>query len=545
MICILHGYLLDGSGSNLWTRSIVGSLCRQGEVVHLVCQEYHPEEFDFIAEAYRYHTDGTVETIFEREVAYKGRCVMHKPQLGDTLPVYVWDRYEEFTNVVPMIALPDEAIEDYLNRNTRAVMRVTGAYSITAIHANHAILMSVVAERVSAATSIPFAIMPHGSDIEYAVKKDDRFLRFAVRAFTKAKRIFVIGKEMRERVNKVLYEVEGVDRKMTRLNLGVDTDQFKPVSIESRREEVRKMLGLLADAPRGKSASLSRSMLEKLYGEIGEEELKAVIAVTSGYMAKLPDKDIEAKLESVDWERDKIILFVGRLIASKGLQSILAALPLILERHPSSRLIVVGHGPLREAFEAMLWALEQGEQALVERIAGWGSGLERSEPKEFAQVRRFYDELANLEKLRAYFEQAQTRIRSDRVIFTGYLTHRELRHLFPCCDVAIFPSVVAEAGPLVFLEALASGCFPLGTYFAGMAASIDSVAEALPPEDAELMKLSADESRTVASIVEKTSAALTLGGKHKAALREVAEQRYDWNNVAKKFISELRLLKSE
>jgi hypothetical protein len=46
----------------------------------------------------------------------------------------------------------------------------------------------------------------------------------------------------------------------------------------------------------------------------------------------------------------------------------------------------------------------------------------------------------------------------------------------PCCDVAIFPSVVAEVGPLVFLEALASGAFPLGTYFAGMAASINSVA---------------------------------------------------------------------
>ena len=43
------------------------------------------------------------------------------------------------------------------------------------------------------------------------------------------------------------------------------------------------------------------------------------------------------------------------------------------------------------------------------------------------------------------------------MIFTGYLTHRELRHLFPCCDAAVFPSLVKEAGPLVFLEALASG----------------------------------------------------------------------------------------
>ena len=99
----------------------------------------------------------------------------------------------------------------------------------------------------------------------------------------------------------------------------------------------------------------------------------------------------------------------------------------------------------------------------------------------------------------------------DSVIFTGYLTHHELRYLFPCCDVAIFPSVVAEAGPLVFLEALASGCFPLGTYFAGMAASIDSVAHVLENEDVEVMKINHDEKDSVKNIAENVIKAF-LGG---------------------------------
>ena len=55
---------------------------------------------------------------------------------------------------------------------------------------------------------------------------------------------------------------------------------------------------------------------------------------------------------------------------------------------------------------------------------------------------------------------------NDQVVFTGYLNHDALRHLFPCCDVAVFPSLIPEAGPLVFYESLASGCVPLGTYFA-------------------------------------------------------------------------------
>jgi len=50
MIAILHGYLLEGSDSNLWTRSIVRSLCENGRIVHLMCQENHPELYVFINE---------------------------------------------------------------------------------------------------------------------------------------------------------------------------------------------------------------------------------------------------------------------------------------------------------------------------------------------------------------------------------------------------------------------------------------------------------------------------------------------------------------
>ncbi|NOQ98407.1 MAG: glycosyltransferase, partial [Calditrichae bacterium] len=121
----------------------------------------------------------------------------------------------------------------------------------------------------------------------------------------------------------------------------------------------------------------------------------------------------------------------------------------------------------------------------------------------------------------------------NSVLFTGYLTHRELCYLFPACDVAIFPSVVAEAGPLVFLEAMASGCFPIGTYFAGMAASIDSVSQALPPDVADLMKLSPRADQTVIDIIAKVKSALHVDDIYKKYLRDVAIEKYDWNNISK------------
>lgn len=549
MICIIHGYLLDGSGSNLWTRSIVQALCREGEIVHLVCQEPHPASYDFIAESYRYHLDGSVETMFRRDVPYSGRCIMHKPQIGDTLPVYVWDHYEEFSKVVPMIELPDEAINYYLDRNTEALMKIVIAHDITAMHVNHAVLMSVAVERAIRATSIPFAIMPHGSDIEYAIRKDDRFLRFAIEAFTAAKRVFVVGREMRERVNKLFASVPDIDSKMTELNLGVDTSLFETIPRKARQKNIREMLELIAGLPRGKSAEMSRRMIEKLRGDMSIDEFRAVAASTADYCSKRPDSDLEAKLATVNWDDDKVVLFVGRFIASKGLQSILTALPLIFGNHHNARLIAVGHGPLREALEAFVWALRNGELSLVERIVEWGSALEDgaseyAAPKPFTEARRFYDELAARGELDKYLEEAR-RLPADRVIFTGYLSHRELRYLFPCSDIAIFPSVVAEAGPLVFLEALASGCFPLGTYFAGMAASIDAIADSLPVEDAQLMKLSAGENRTVADIATKATAALSLGDKHKATLQEIARRRYDWKNIARDLALELRSLTNQ
>jgi len=539
MICILHGYLLDGSGSNLWTRSIVEALCRNGETVHLVCQETHPERYDFIAEAFAYGMDGSLVTLFRRDVPYEGRCIFHKPQLGDTLPVFVWDRYEEFTNVVPMIELPDAAIEEYLKRNTDVVMHIVQAFAVTAIHANHAVLLSVVAQRVSAAASIPFTIMPHGSDIEYAVKKDERYLRLAAGAFAAAARVFVHGQEMRARVREVFSSVPDLDGKMTELHLGVDSGLFTPIPRHLRPKNIDRLLEVLAQAPRGKSPEMSEVMRQRLAGGRTEREVRAALRSAADYAAKQPDADIEAKLAEIDWANDKTLLFVGRLIASKGLQSILAALPLILDRHPTARLLVVGHGPLREAMEALLWALEHGETSLVEKMVGWGSSLEGAESKAFATLRCFYDDLGDRGELESYFEKARHHVRPGRVVFTGYLTHRELCYVFPCCDAAIFPSVVAEAGPLVFLEALASGCFPLGTYFAGMAASIDAVAAALPAEDAELMKLGADPGNTVADLVTNVSAALRLGDKHQDRLREVAVAHYDWKNIARKFASEL------
>jgi glycosyltransferase involved in cell wall biosynthesis len=563
-VCLLHGYLLEGSGSNLWTRSIIRSLCRQGETVHLMAQENHPEAYDFIAQARRYLPGGEIQRSFDRDVPYEGRCVFHKPLLGDTLPVYVWDEYEEFSRVVPMVELPDAEIEAYLELNVAALLRIVESEQIAAIHANHAVLMSVVAQRVSAATGIPFAIMPHGSAIEYAVKRDERFHRLASEAFEAARCIFVIGDEMRQRVTSVFPTLRNLEKKLVELRLGVDTTLFSPVPRSARKHTIRKLAETLRGESRGRNPDQTETLRAAVRQSVSHDSLRGVIAESRRYDPKLPDADVERKLDAIDWEADSIVLFVGRLLAAKGVQDVVAAVPLLIPAVPNLRLIIVGHGPLREPLEALLAAFEQGDRRLVEEIvaSGGGPGKSTASPTEsdnpgdetdrggahtgheLTKVKLFHDALGRRGQLDNYFAAAREHLRPERVIFTGYLTHDRLRFLFPCCDVAVFPSAVREAGPLVFLEALAAGVFPLGTYFGGMRASIDSIAEAFPSGEIGSMRLSPADDQTVEDIVTRVPVALELAAHHRDVLRRIAEERYDWQSVARKLVTELRSLAS-
>ena len=437
MICILHGYLLEGSGSNLWTRSVIQAMCRSGHTVHLVCQENHPERYDFIAEAHVYQPNGDVDTLLTRDVPYAGRCIMHKPQLGDTLPVYVWDKYEEFSRVVPMVDLPTTEIESYINRNVDVVKRVVAENDITVLQANHMVLMSVVAQRIG----VPYVIMPHGSALEYAVKPDARFRDYARDALRDAELLLVSSDELGERVRALFSDVMPEVRE---IRVGVDTNSFHTVAREDRWQNIDTAIELIRTIPKSSDPN-----------------------------AKVPDPNAAQTLRSIDWLKDPTIIYVGRLIEEKGVHHLIEAMPQVRARVPNAKLVVAGHGPLRERLDSV-----------------------------------------------------------EGVHFVGYLTHRELSWIMPCCDVGVFPSLVKESGPMVFLEALSCGCFPIATYFAGAKGKIDTVAPHLDPLDAELMKVRPDPATLTAELARVIPGALQASPRYSQILRRIAQQEFDWQPIA-------------
>src|SRR3954471_14139430 len=73
-VLIFHGYLLRGTGSNVYNARLAAALARLGHDVELVCQDRDPA-----AAGLSDLGPGTVS--------------VHVPDIGRLLPVYVADRY--------------------------------------------------------------------------------------------------------------------------------------------------------------------------------------------------------------------------------------------------------------------------------------------------------------------------------------------------------------------------------------------------------------------------------------------------------------------
>jgi glycosyltransferase involved in cell wall biosynthesis len=192
----------------------------------------------------------------------------------------------------------------------------------------------------------------------------------------------------------------------------------------------------------------------------------------------------------------------------------------------------------------LIEALQEGDRDSLREVLERRDGGVAGDEDPLLHARQYVDQLEAKGKLEPYLEAARTMAIARRVVFTGYLTHRHLRYLFPCCDVAVFPSLVPEAGPLVFLEAVAAGVFPLGTYFAGMASNIDALSRVVPAAVSGVMKLRRDAEHLAADIAAHSVQALRLGPAHADRLRRAVIRRHDWSIVAETFLKTLNRLRS-
>jgi glycosyltransferase involved in cell wall biosynthesis len=455
-ILIFHGYLLRGTGSNIYNANLVRTFAEFGHEVHLLCQDrdYKPPE----------------------------GVTVHIPDIGRVLPVYVADEYEGF-EAKPFADLTDAELEHYIDANVQAVRAVP---TPDVALANHLVMGPVILARALAGNA-PYAVKIHGSALEYTVRPHpERFLPYALEGIRGANGVLVGSNHTAESLFEVLADEPSL-RERTRLGPpGVDVHSFR------RREPELERI-----APRP----------------------------AAGWGGEQGTADV---LRTLDLANDRIVSYVGKLIVSKGVDLLLAAWPLVVDRVPDARLLVVGFGTYREALHGFVDALRRADVDALREIAARGRELEGGPAGELRYLNAFLDTVDE-GWLRAAPASA------ERIHFTGRLEHDDLPYLLPAVEAQVMPSTFPESFGMVAAEAAACGALPLSANHSGMAEVTATLAPALPDELRPLMSFDVGPG-AVREIADKLVTWLTLDPTERERARDAlaaeAARRYSWESVA-------------
>jgi glycosyltransferase involved in cell wall biosynthesis len=496
-ILLFHGYLLRGTGSNVYNASLAAALVHLGHEVHLLCQDRHAAEMPFVDAVGRWR-DGRLEIETMRDPV---RCTAYLPDIGQTLPVYVADEYEGF-EARPFPELTDDEVEHYVSVNAAAVREVAERADIELGLANHMVMGPAILAR---GLDAPYAVKIHGSALTYTVAPHpQRFLPYAREGLTPARAVLVGSRHTAEGLWDAMDDPEL--RARTRLGPpGVDADAFVP----RPREEAARRLRALADRLEGHEAA-------------------------SGWGS---DTGAAAALRALEPERQRIVSFVGKLIVSKGVDLLIAAWPLISMAAPDARLCMVGFGTYREGAERLVAALREGDLGAAREVARLGRELEGGPAGELRYLAQFLDGLEG-ERREPYVVAARRAM--ERVHFTGRLEYSDLPDLLPACDVQVVPSTWPEAFGMVAAEAACCGVLPVSTAHSGLAEVSLALAEALPEDLRPLLSFELG-AGAVEEIADRVTRWLALDPERRAqasqALSDLARERFSWQGVARGVIA--------
>ena len=512
-VLIAHGYLLHGTGSNVYNANLAAALVRLGHEVHLLCQDRAPEELSFVDAVGDWEGGALTVRVLREPV----RCTVYRPALAGLLPVYVADRYDGI-EARPFSELSDDEVAAYVDANVRAVRDVVTRVQPQVALANHLVMAPLVLAR--ALKGVPYAVKIHGSALEYTVVPEpERFLPAAREGLAPARGLLVGSRHTAERLWTVLEDPELPAR--TRLGPpGVDVGRFVP------RDPAAARAGLaqLAATVERRAGLLPQSD--------GSEEPSSAFA--------RDDREAAVALQAlVQAPEDRLVAFVGKLIVSKGIDLLVAAWPLVLAAEPRARLVVVGFGAYRSTVERLIAALADGDLATVEAIAAEGRSAEGAsgDGGRLAHLQAFLDALDDQERA-AYL--AAARGLRERIVLTGRLDHEELIDLLPACEAQVVPSTFPEAFGMVAAEAAACGALPVCSDHSGLAEVAGALALTVPETIRPLLAFPVGP-EAVRGIAERLIAWLVVPAEVREATREAlvetVRERWSWEGVARGVIA--------
>jgi glycosyltransferase involved in cell wall biosynthesis len=492
-VLIWHGYLLRGTGSNVYNASLAQALARLGHDVHLMCQDRGAGELPWVDRTGVWERGELRLSPAEPAAGrvHSGTVTAYVPDIGGLLPVYVYDRYEGF-EVKTFGELTDEELDAYIAANVAAARDVVSAADgVDAALANHLVMGPLILAR----GGLRYAAKIHGSALEFTVRPNPRFLPHAEEGMRAAAAVLVGSRHTAESLWATL---DGLDLPAkTRLGPpGVDTELFTPRPPAEAVAEVRRLAAELATAGTdewGRDCARAASALEAWAGAEGPR-----------------------------------VVVVGKLIASKGIDLLLAAWPLVASANPGARLLVIAFGEGQEVIESLLSALEDGDVDIARAIAASGLVTAEADPVPLRMLDSF------LARAPAGYAEA-ARAGSGTISLAGRLEHGEVARVLPAADALVFPSTFPEAFGMVAAEAASCGILPIGADHSGIREVAGELAAVVPAEHRELLSFPIDDG-AVAAIADRLNRWLALPPAERRRVEDALPGRvrelWSWESVA-------------
>ncbi len=375
-ILFWHGYLLGGTGSNIYTTNVAKVWRDQGHDVLLMCQDRNAATHSFVDAVGEFSSDNRSFSVNETgKPGAAGSVTVVRPDLAGLLPVYVYDEYAGFT-VKTFLDLTEAELASYVDRNVVALATAIEQYRPDAIFVGHEIMGPAIALRACAATNTQYVALAHGSPLVFTIGMQARYAEHAREGLNGAAAVVAPSAA----TMRTMQAMAGpISTQLRIVNPGADVDLFIP---KVREDQAAPTVG-----------------------------------------------------------------FVGKFIAYKGPQNLLAALG--LTQTPDLRAQLVGFGGFEAGLHQLDAALNLGDVETVATLAKEGDGT------------------APLNQLASFIEQGHwngitsKRYRQVDVGWLGRQEHDQLSVTLPNWDVLAVPTIGDEAFGMVAAEAAAAGVLPI------------------------------------------------------------------------------------